>query len=46
MPPNLLMRIYLGVHIVTKQVKNLTSIHEGAGSVPSLTQWVKELALL
>ena len=27
-------------------IKNLTIIHEDVGSIPSLTQWVKDLVLL
>ena len=34
-----------GVPVVAQQVKNPTSIHKAAGSIPGLTQWVKELAL-
>ena len=26
---------------MAQQVKNMTSIHEDVGSIPSLTQWVK-----
>ena len=30
---------------LAQQVKNLTAIHENLGSVPGLTQWVKDLSL-
>ena len=35
----------LGVPAVAQQVKNQTSIPEDTGSIPGLTQWVKDLAL-
>ena len=40
------MEVYLGVPVVAPWVKNPTGIHEDAGLIPGLDQWVKDLPLL
>ena len=37
--------VYQGVPIVAQWVKNATNIHKDVGSIPALTQWVKDPAL-
>ena len=37
---------YLGVPMVAQQVKNPASIHEAAGSIPGLAQWIRDPVLL
>ena len=39
------MKTMKGVPIVVQQVKNPASIHEDAGTISGLPQWVKDLVL-
>ena len=41
----MVLKPFTGVAVVVQQVMNPVSIHEDAGSIPDLTQRVKDLAL-
>ena len=42
---NSVKNVFIGVPVVAQWLTNLTRNHEGAGLIPGLAQWVKDLAL-
>ena len=42
---NTIIEVTGGVPVVAQWVQNPTSIHEDEGSIPGLTQWIKDLVL-